>query len=149
MFFLLKKFKWSGGHIYGSPSCNKYLKKAIDSVIAQNSNQWEGGLILDGGADKKTTQIFKLFEHPKFLKYAFKKNQGPYGTRAKAIELSKTDWYYQLDGDDLLPKNAIKLILETIETNPDAEFVYGNCEHFSNNSFRIKTPIKDPGALCV
>ena len=31
--------------------CNKYLNKAIDSVIAQSSNQWEGVLILDGGAD--------------------------------------------------------------------------------------------------
>ena len=130
-------------------NCGKYLHDAIRSVLDQNTDHWSGLLILDGGADKQSKQIFQEFDHPKFQKYAFKENQGPYGTRAMAIELSKTDWYYQLDGDDLLPKNAIKLILETIETNPDAEFVYGNCEHFSNNSFRIKTPIKDPGALCV
>lgn len=129
--------------------CNKYLKKAIDSVIAQNSNQWEGVLILDGGADKKTTQIFKLFEHPKFRKYAFKINQGPYGTRAKAIELSKTDWYYQLDGDDLLSLNAVRNIIVAIKNNPIAEFVYGNWEHFSTNKMLIKTPIEDPEALCL
>ena len=130
-------------------NCGKYLHDAIRSVLDQNTDHWSGLLILDGGADKQSKQIFQEFDHPKFQKYVFKENQGPYGTRAMAIELSKTDWYYQLDGDDLLPKNAIKLILETIETNPHAEFVYGNCEHFSNNSFRIKTPIKDPGALCV
>ena len=106
-------------------------------------------LVLDGSADKQTRKIFQEFEHPKFQKYIFKENQGPYGTRAKAIELSKTDWYYQLDGDDLLPKNAIKLILETIETNPYAEFVYGNCEHFSDNNSVIKKPINDPEILCI
>ena len=129
--------------------CNKYLNKAIDSVIAQSSNQWEGVLILDGGADKKTTEIFNLFEHPKFRKYVFKENQGPYGTRAKAIDLSKTDWYYQLDGDDLLSPNAVRNIIEAIKNNPNAEFVYGNWEHFSTNKIQIKTPIDDPEALCL
>ena len=127
----------------------KYLKDAIRSVINQNTDQWNGLLILDGGADKKSIKAFNDFEHPKFQKYEFNENQGPYGTRAKAIELSETDWYFQLDGDDLLPKDSIKFVLETIETNPDAEFVYGNCEHFSESSSEIKTPIKDPEALCI
>ena len=122
-------------------NCHKYLLNAIRSVIDQGSDLWTGILILDGDADRKTRKIFEQFKHPKFQKYAFNENKGPYGTRAKAIELSKTEWYYQLDGDDLLPKNAIRLVLESIETNLEAEFVYGNCEHFSKNSFQIKTPI--------
>ena len=130
-------------------NCAKYLQNAINSVLDQNTEHWSGIIVLDGGADRDTTHIFQEFEHPKFHKYAFKENQGPFGTRARAIELSDTEWYYQLDGDDLLPKDAIKLVLQTIETSPNAEFVYGNCEHFSDNSSRIKKPSDNPEALCI
>ena len=95
------------------------------------------------------SSFFKFYTAFTFQKYAFKKNQGPFGTRAKAIELSETEWYYQLDGDDLLPLNAISNILDEIEKNPEAEFIYGNCDHFSHNTSFIKTPIEDPEALCI
>jgi len=130
-------------------NCHKYLLNAIRSVIDQGSDLWIGILILDGGADRKTRKIFEQFKHPKFQKYAFNENKGPYGTRAKAIELSKTEWYYQLDGDDLLSLNAVRNIIEAIKNNPIAEFVYGNWEHFSTNQILIKTPIEDPEALCL
>ena len=93
-------------------NCANYLHDAINSVLDQNTDHWSGIIVLDGGADRETVHIFQEFEHPKFLKYVFKENQGPYGARTKAIELSNTEWYCQLDGDDLLTKNAIKLILE-------------------------------------
>lgn len=128
---------------------HKYLKGAIRSVLNQNAECWLGVLILDGGSNKKTRKIFQEFEHPNFQKYAFEKNQGPFGTRTKAIELSQTEWYYQLDGDDILPSNAIDDVLDTIKNSPNAEFIYGNCEHFSNNSSTVKKPLSDPDALCI
>ncbi len=129
-------------------NCHKYLLKAIRSVVNQDSELWEGILILDGGADKKTKKLFDEFEHPKFFKYKFDDNQGPYGTRTKGIELSNTEWYYQLDGDDYLPINSIGKIVKAIQENADAEFIYGNCEYFSKNSFQIRAPIMDPELLC-
>mgnify|MGYP001368124335 CR=1 FL=1 len=126
-----------------------YIRSAIESVLTQLNADWEGILILDGGADKKTVQFFNEFNHPKFQKYCFKTNRGPYGTRSKAIELCKTEWYYQLDGDDLLPNNAIKYILDTIKRNPDAEFIYGNCEYFTDTNSQIKYPTKDIEALAI
>ena len=130
-------------------NCHKYLHDAIRSLLEQDTNHWSGILILDGGADKYTTQIFQKFDHPKFQKYAFKENQGPFGTRAKAIELSDAEWYYQLDGDDVLPSNAIGDVINTISKNPEAEYIYGNCEHFSNNSSLVKKPISDSEVLCI
>ena len=130
-------------------NCGKYLGKAIKSVLQQNSNCYEGILVLDGGADNETKRVFHKFNHPKFKKYVFKENQGPYGTRSKAIELSNTEWYYQLDGDDLLPPDSLKYIMESINNNPAAEFIYGDCEHFSNNNSIIKKPLSNPDELCI
>ena len=91
-------------------NCSDYLMDAINSVLFQSVDNWNAVLVLDGKTDKPTRKLFENFEHPKFQKYTFKENKGPYGTRAKAIKLLETEWYFQLDGDDLLPKNAIKLI---------------------------------------
>ena len=131
-------------------NCAKYLQDAINSVLDQNTEHWSGIIVLDGGADRDTTHIFQEFEHPKFQKYVFKENQGPYGTRAKAIELSKTEWYYQLDGDDILPKNAIQLVIDAINDNPDAEFVYGDCNHFDERrSFMEPSDLSRRSLFCL
>ena len=129
-------------------NCHKYLQDAIFSVINQSSKDWRGILILDGGADKQTIKVFQEFNHSKFKKYAFSDNQGPYGTRSKAINLSTTEWYYQLDGDDLLPPHAINDVLEIIRGNPKAEYIYGNCEHFSPGKSTIRSPAKNSEVLC-
>ena len=120
--------------------CEKYINDAIESLIIQNTNNWIGILVLDGGANKSTTDFFENFNHPKFKKFAFEKNQGPFVTRSKAIELSETDWYFQLDSDDVLPQGALKSIEESILKNPKAEFIYGNCEYFSRDKRYIKYP---------
>ena len=130
-------------------NCGVYLYDAIRSVLDQNTDQWLGILILDGGADNQTKQIFHEFENPKFQKHFFIKNQGPFGTRSKAIEISKTKWYFQLDGDDILPPNAVSDILKTINKNPEAEFIYGDCEIFSKNTQMVEKPINDDEILCT
>ena len=116
------------------------LQKAIDSVINQSSNSWECFLILDGGCDKISKKIFDNLNHPKFEKHNFKINRGPFVTRTKAIELANTEWYVHLDGDDLLPENAVGDILKSIKNNPDAEFIYGNCLYFDDKHLVLRKP---------
>ena len=125
-----------------------YLEMAINSVLNQTSSDWNGTLVLDGGSDQKTKKIFDDFEHPKFQKYELLENKGPYGARAKAIELSDTEWYYQLDGDDSLPSNAISDILSAIDNNPGADYVYGDCLHFNSKKSFIKKPSDNIENLC-
>ena len=127
---------------------NNYLVSAINSLLNQDTDLWEGILILDGNSNRLTTKIFNRFSHPSFKKYSFKKNKGPYGTRTKAISLCETDWYFQLDGDDELPTNAISEVIKTIKNNPDAEYIYGLTEYFTNRSSWVKKPETDHEALC-
>jgi len=123
------------------------LQKAIDSVINQSSNSWECILILDGGCDKISKEIFDSLNHPKFIKYKFESNQGPFFTRSKAIDLSKNEWYLHLDGDDLLPKQSVEIILENIKNNPEAEFIYGNCLYFNDKNIDLRKPKLSVDAL--
>ena len=126
----------------------KLLVEAWDSVINQDIDSWEAVMVLDGGADQQTRKYFESIQHPKLKKYSYNTNQGPYGTRTRAIELSNTEWYCQLDGDDLLPSNAVNDIIEIINKHPHAEFIFGDCEHFSNITHMVKKPIFNDNMLC-
>ncbi len=125
-----------------------FLKEALDSVLNQNNSQWKAVLILDGGANRESRRIYDNFQHPKFEKFKFEKNHGPFGTRNKAIEISSTEWYCHLDGDDLLPKSAVSDIIETIKNNPNADYIFGDCEKFSKNNSFIRKPYSDYEMLC-
>ena len=96
---------------------SEYLEEALDSVINQTSNDWKAILILDGGNDLSTINLFNNFNHPQFRKYSFNKNVGPYATRTKAIELCDTDWFVNLDGDDFIPNNTVSILNKTIKDN--------------------------------
>ncbi len=52
-----------------------------------------------------------------------------------------------MDGDDLLPNSTVKIILETIKKNPDAEFIYGNCLYFNDKYLELRKPNQSIDAL--
>lgn len=125
----------------------EFITEALNSLINQTDDAWEGILILDKGSDKKVEVYFEKFNHPKFLKYKCKTHRGAEGARHKAIELSSAEWYFQLDSDDKIPPYAIGEILFQIRENPKAEFIYGPSLHFSKNSSYVMPPSNNPEVL--
>lgn len=116
----------------------EWLQECWESVLAQTDPRWEAVMILDGGADDETRKIFNQISHPKLRKIMLQKNVGPYLCRTLTILNAKTEWYAQLDGDDLLPEEAVKLIIYAIRDNPAAKFVFGDAIHFSKKHEEIK-----------
>ena len=126
---------------------SEYLLEALNSLIDQSVDDWEGIFVLDGGADKKTMRIFNSFEHPKILKHKCRDHKGAEQARHEAIKLSSTNWFFQLDSDDKIPPYAISEILNKINENPDAEFIYGPTMHFSKQSSYVMPPSNNPEVL--
>mgnify|MGYP001366680967 CR=1 FL=1 len=121
--------------------------EALNSLINQTVDNWEGIFVLDKGADKDTQKIFDSFNHPKFLKYRCKNHKGAEQARHTAIKLSSTNWFFQLDSDDKIPPYAINEIINKISENPKAEFIYGTTMHFSENSSFLMPPSKNAEVL--
>jgi len=116
----------------------EWLRECWESVLAQTDERWEAIMVIDGDADKQTLEIFNAINHSKLQKYSMKKNVGLYLCRTIAILNTETDWYIPLDADDLLPENAIALILDAIQKNSKAQFVYGDVVHFSKERREIR-----------
>jgi len=136
-----------------------WLLECWESVLAQTDDRWEAVLVMDGGADERTREIFTALDHPKLRKYAFTENVGPYPARNKAFELTDTPYHFYLDGDDQLVPESVALMLEAFTRHPDAGFVYGDYEVFGiDNSHLWKWPVdplpeeipdKRPPGACV
>ena len=101
------------------------LYRAWNSVLNQSLKDWKAVLILDGGADETTVQVFNSINHINLKKVRFDENQGPYLGRTKAIELTDTDWFYFLDGDDTLPVDGVENLIKEIDRR-DVDFYYGD-----------------------
>ena len=114
-----------------------YLQEAWDSVVNQTDDRWKAVLVIDGGADKKTREIFDNIVDKSLTKVVLDKNYGPYYSRTVAINNTKTDWYCHLDGDDRLPKDFTSLILETLKDKPNADLIYGDIQYIKNNKKTI------------
>jgi len=107
----------------------EYLLEAWNSVINQTDNRWEAIMVLDGGADKTTKKIFNSISHSSLKKIKLQGNKGPYSTRSIAINNANTDWYCQLDGDDLLSNSFIHTLLKSINDNLHADIMYGDIQY--------------------
>ena len=75
---------------------SKYLIEALNSLINQSIDNWEGIFVLDKGADNRTQKIFNKFDHPKFIKHKCKTHKGAEQARHEAIKLSSSEWFFNL-----------------------------------------------------
>ena len=120
-----------------------WLLECWESVLAQTDDRWVAVLVMDGEASVNTREIFERLDHHRLRKFALSEHVGPYPTRNKAFELTRTRYHFYLDGDDQLMPNAVQLVLKTFDENPDAAFVYGNYQCFGSNNdvWRYRTVV--------
>ncbi len=92
----------------------RWIEQCLDSVIAQDFNDWEcividdestdgSGLILDGYARRDSR--FKIIHQ---------KNAGEGGARNAGLGVATGDWVFFLDGDDLMLPNTLSLLADCI-----------------------------------
>jgi glycosyltransferase involved in cell wall biosynthesis len=112
----------------------EWLRECWESVIAQDDGRWEAVLVMDGTSHAKTIEVFDSLIHPKLRKAKMEINRGPYPTRNWAIQMTNTPYHYYLDGDDKLPVNAVRLVIEAFGRYPEAGFAFGDVEHFGSDS---------------
>lgn len=105
-------------------NCERYIKEAIDSVIAQTYKHWELIVIDDGSKDDTAKIVDELsLKDSRIHLYVNEKNQGVSATRNKGILIARGDWIAFLDSDDMWkPQKLEKQMLLSQETG--AEFLF-------------------------
>ena len=132
----------------------KYVGRAIESVISQTYTNIEIIIIDDGSPDNSYIIIEKYQKYDKRIKFIRQDNMGLSGARNTGIKNMTGEYVVFLDSDDTLTKNAIDILVnKTLEKNSDAVIATsyykviessGNkilCKHFDQDLY-INDPIE-------
>ena len=102
---------------------DKYIERAINSVLCQTYNNWEL-IIIDNHSTDNTEKIIKNFSDNR-IKFLSIKNKGVIAaSRNLGIKNAKGTWVAFLDSDDWWEKEKLMLCLSSI--NSDIDFIYHN-----------------------
>ena len=97
-----------------------YVREAIDSVLLQSYSNIEL-IIGDDVSTDDTWEIIQEFEDQRIRAYKNPINLGEYPNRNKAISLSKGEFIYFIDGDDLMLFRGIEDTLKDLVRFPKCE----------------------------
>ncbi len=125
----------------------KYLEKAIDSIIYQSYKNWELIIINDGSTDK-TEQIIYKYANNRIKYHKNKTNLGLIATLNKAIDLCTGEYIARMDADDISDNKRLKKQVDFLDNHPDVslcgtnatlidgdENKKGNIINFSSNDY--------------
>lgn len=90
----------------------KYLNKCVDSVIAQNFNDFEIILVDDGSTDDSGVLCDDFASKYDFISVIHQENKGLGGARNTGIEAAKGEYILFLDSDDFIAPDCLEICYE-------------------------------------
>lgn len=120
--------------IMPSYNAEKYIKEAIESVIAQTYKNWELFVIDDGSTDR-TAEIARSYaeKDSRIILHRNSHNMGTAKTRNTGIKLANGEWIATLDSDDMWHPEKLEIQLKKA-TKTGSLFLYTSyslfCEGF-------------------
>lgn len=100
----------------------KYVAKAVDSVLSQSYQDFEL-IIIDDGSTDSTGDVIRSYSDER-IKYLRQNNAGPSSARNNGIKNSGGKYIAFLDSDDWWLKDKLKKVREAVEENPDTKIFH-------------------------
>lgn len=114
----------------------KYLREAIDSVLAQTYQNWEI-TFWDNQSTDESAAIFKSYSDPRFCYFIAPEHTTLGQARNLAVEQAHGEWVAFLDCDDLwVPEKLEKQMVIIHEEGGELGLVYGQSEIIVEESGR-------------
>lgn len=116
----------------------QYLPRCIESVLAQDFQDWEIILVDDGSPDKCPQICDEYAEKDNRIKVIHKSNGGANSARLTGFEMSQGIYLMFLDSDDYLLPKALSILYNKIEEG--YAIVKGNDLRFNGDWNKIEKP---------
>ena len=86
-------------------NCEAYLERCLDSVFAQDYENYEV-ICIDDGSKDGSAEICKRYD----VRYCYQENAGQAAARNKAIELAEGEWLCFVDADDAVEPDYLSAL---------------------------------------
>lgn len=115
---------------------SRTVEDTIKSVLSQTYKDYEY-LIVDGASNDNTLEIVREYE-PQFegrMRIYSENDKGIYDAMNKGFQKAIGDLLMLINSDDLFARpDAVKLVVDEFEKNPDIDGVYANLYYVSQNN---------------
>lgn len=122
----------------------RWLKKAIVSVMRQIYPRWEFCIADDASTDPKVREILAEYaskDNRIKVKY-LQRNEGIAGASNAALGLATGDFAGFLDHDDELTPDACFEVVKTINENPEVDYIYSDEDKLDEDGRRVSVFFK-------
>ena len=119
----------------------QYLSKAVDSVLNQSTTDFELIIIDDGSVDN-SKEIIESYRSNKKVSIIYQQNKGLNATNNVALKASNGKYIMRLDADDYLEENAIEILSQKLESDPELGLVFPNYYLVNKDDFIISEEIR-------
>lgn len=114
-------------HNYG-----KFIDQSIKSVLGQTLTDFEL-IIIDDGSTDNSKEIIESYASLPGVITIFQKNKGLNVTNNIALRTARGKYIVRLDADDYLDENALKILADTMERDPEIGLVFPDYYHVSES----------------
>ena len=97
----------------------KYVKQAIESILAQSFTDFEY-IIGDDCSTDSTWEIINKYKDTRIRKYRNEKNIGEYPNRNKSLEIAKGEYVIWIDGDDIFYPHGLEFMIKMLDAFPNS-----------------------------
>ncbi len=121
-----------------------YLKECVESILNQTYQNFEIILVDDCSTKKETVDVLKEYENTDeriIVKYR-KKNGHISKATNDALKLAKGQFIGLVDNDDTLRVDALSLVVEALNKNPDLDMIYSDEDKIDLNGKRCEPNFK-------
>ncbi len=114
-------------------NAEKFIGKAIDSIISQSFEDWELIIINDGSTDNTELIISDYVNSNDKISQYNQENKGESLARWRGVKKSKGKYIYFIDADDIACVNSLSVLYKKLEDNNHCIASYGNYLRVNNN----------------
>lgn len=102
----------------------RFLRPALDSLLAQTFQDWEH-IVVDDGSTDGTASILASYTDPRLIKLR-QANAGEAAARNAGLDQARGDYIAFLDADDLYRPEALADFVRFMQAHPDSDAVFSD-----------------------
>ncbi len=118
----------------------KYLRKAIESILNQTFKDFEFLIINDGSTDR-TKEIILSYRDQRIVYLENEENIGLTKSLNKGLKIAKGEYIARMDGDDVSLPERLEKQVEFLDRNSDYVLVGSDCTVLDESGKKIRTDL--------